>query len=1154
MIHGKPRRVALLAPLFYFSIVCSPDDSSGALSRQPQGVLAPGAALEREIGGDEKHVYLLPLTAGQFARIVVEQPAVDVVLTLLKPDGQPSAEADNYPQRESEHLSLVSETNGAYQLKISAADPRAARASYKIRVEDWRASTPRDSQFVDAERKFSEATRLLRRGKSDSLPQAATIYEDALKRWRELGERHYEMKTLIHLGVVNERQNKFQRFIELYAQALPIARELGDRRYEARSLSGVGWGWHNLGEYQKALEYYQPALTIRQSLGIERDLAQTLTAIALIHTEMGEANLALDAYQQSLPLARVSGDKEMYAFTLSSMAWLHIRLDEHQRAINLLQESLALFRETGNDFGVARALNMLGAAYNNLFDAQNALIYYTQSIELAEKTGNRYSAAQALNNLGIQYWGLQDYDQALDCYERSLRYWRDIGNRTEESRTLGNIGLLYIEKGDTDKSLELFKTALGDRVNGKYLRADATLLNNIALFHLRRGQVRQAPEEFQLALEWYQRALPLISENGDMRTEVRALTGKAEAHLMLSQPDMALKVMDQAVAITEKIRTEITGPEHRILSQQWMARVYKMRVHALMDLHQGDPSAGYDISALRAIEQCRLRILLELLSGSRIELSQGIDAGYLNRLKELQLKLESAESRRAQSLNRKQAEKLAQIEKEIEELLRQMDQLDAEIRVRHPQYAALKTPIPLSPSEIQRQLLDDETILLEYMLGETRAYLWLVTADSISSYRLPHTWKLNQTARRVQELLASRKQPPDGETLKEKHARQAREKTDFDQAAAELSQMILGPVAGKLGKKRLLIVGDGILQYIPFGVLPEPESGRAGEDRAPGRRGDGAIARQGDTETRRKVKPRPVAPRVSRPVAFIPLIANHEIVTLPSASVLATLRRIRTGRSAAQHALAVLADPVFSSEDVRVGLDARTKIESLQSPGHGGNAGGGATAVKIVTDVGRSAADSGIQVFRRLLFSRQEAEAITELLPASERLQALDFAADRRLALSGKLGEYRILHFATHGLLNNKIPALSGLVLSLVDEQGRPLNGFLRLREIYSLKLNADLVVLSGCQTALGKEVSGEGLIGLTRGFMYAGAPRVVASLWNVNDQATANLMKLFYQRMMRDGFRPAAALRAAQIAMWKTEPNVAPYRWGAFVLQGDWR
>src|SRR5215475_8540516 len=311
--------------------------------------------------------------------------------------------------------------------------------------------------------------------------------------------------------------------------------------------------------------------------------------------------------------------------------------------------------------------------------------------------------------------------------------------------------------------------------------------------------------------------------------------------------------------------------------------------------------------------------------------------------------------------------------------------------------------------------------------------------------------------------------------------------------------------------------------------------------------------RDRETEGRREI---PSVPPSLRPsVSYTPLIANHEIVTLPSASVLATLRQIRTGRSAAPHALAVLADPVFSEEDERVSLNARMKQEPGQPKGaEPKSAGSNAATAKSVADLERSAADSGVEVFRRLFFSRQEAEAITGSLQHSERLKALDFAADRRLVLGGKLGEYRILHFATHGLLNNKVPALSGMVFSLVDEQGRPLNGFLRLHEIYNMKLNADLVVLSGCQTALGQEVDGEGLIGLTRGFMYAGAPRVVASLWNVNDQATANLMKLFYERMLKDGLRPAAALRAAQIAMWKTEPNAVPYRWGAFILQGDWR
>ncbi len=1144
MIHRGPRRVALLALLFCFSIVCLHTDPSGALWRQPQSTLTLGAVIEREIGGDEKHVYLLPLVAGQFARIVVEQPAVDAVLVLLKPDGQPSAEVNNYPQHEPEHLSLIAETDGAYQLKVSAADPKAARARYKIRVDDWRASTPRDLQYVDAERMFSEATQLLQRGKADSLPQAAAMYEAALQQWRELGARRNEMKTLIYLGAVNERQQKFRRFIELYAQALPIARELGDQLYEARALNGIGWGWHKLGEHRKALEHYQPALAIRQSLGIGRELARTLAPIALIYTELGEANLALDAHRQTLPLARASGDKGQLAFTLNSMAWLHIRLNEQQRAINLLQESLALWRETSNRYGEATALNLMGMAYSYLFDMQNALSYSAQSIELAEKTGNRYGAAQTLNNLGIQYWLLLDYDQALASYERALRYWREIGNRFEESRTLCNLGLLYIDKGDPDKSIELSKAALGDRVNGKYLRTDARLLNNMALSHLRRGQIKQAPEEFQLALEWYQHALPLIRESRDMRMEVGALNGKAEAHLMLNQSELALKEIDQAIAIAEKTRTEISSPEHRILSQPWMTRVYKMQVHALMDLHQGDPSAGHDVLALQASEHCRLRTLLELLSESRIELSQGIDAGYMTRLKELQLKLESAENRRAQSLDRKQAEKLAEIEKEIEELLRQKQLLDAQIRANHPQYAALKMSAPLDLSEIQRQLLDDETILLEYMLGQARGYLWSITTDSISSYRLPHTKQINQAARRVQELLASHKQPPDGETLKEKHARQTRRKAEFDQASRELSRMILGPVAGKLGNKRLLIVGDGILQYIPFGVLPEPESEGVGE-RETGRQGDKETGGRGN-----KTNPKS---EIRNPKSYVPLIANHEIVTLPSASVLATLRQIRSGRSAAPHALAILADPVFSGEDARVGISARTKIKSVPGPDQGGNAGSAAMMAKIVSDVERSAADSGVEGFRRLHFSRQEAEAIVGLLPASEQLKALDFAADRRLALSGKLGEYRILHFATHGLLNNKVPALSGLVFSLVDEQGQPRNGFLRLHEIYNLKLNADLVVLSGCQTALGQEVIGEGLIGLTRGFMHAGAPRVVASLWNVNDQATANLMKLFYQRMLKDGMRPAAALRAAQVAMWKTEPNAIPYRWGAFILQGDW-
>jgi CHAT domain-containing protein len=176
------------------------------------------------------------------------------------------------------------------------------------------------------------------------------------------------------------------------------------------------------------------------------------------------------------------------------------------------------------------------------------------------------------------------------------------------------------------------------------------------------------------------------------------------------------------------------------------------------------------------------------------------------------------------------------------------------------------------------------------------------------------------------------------------------------------------------------------------------------------------------------------------------------------------------------------------------------------------------------------------------------------IAPAGAGMEAIDFKASRMTALSPELSQYRIVHFATHGVLDDKYPDLSGIVLSLVDEQGQRQDGFLRLHDIYNLNLPCDLVVLSACQTGLGKEVKGEGLIGLTRGFMYAGAARVVASLWKVDDRATSELMKRFYRRMLREGMSPAAALRTAQIEMQGQKQWRSPYYWAGFVLQGEWK
>jgi CHAT domain-containing protein len=303
-----------------------------------------------------------------------------------------------------------------------------------------------------------------------------------------------------------------------------------------------------------------------------------------------------------------------------------------------------------------------------------------------------------------------------------------------------------------------------------------------------------------------------------------------------------------------------------------------------------------------------------------------------------------------------------------------------------------------------------------------------------------------------------------------------------------LARILLGPVADRLAGKRLVIVADGALQYVPFAALPEPAD-----------------------------------------PAGTPLVVGHEVVSLPSASVLAVQRRMLAGRAPAPKAVAILAHPVFASWDPRLRRDR----PETGSP------------------IAKSPPSPSLQP---LPFSGREAEAIAALLPADQVFKAVGLQASRLTALNGNLAAYRVVHFATHGQIDAETPRLSGLALSMVDEQGRPQEGFFGLSDVYNLELGADLVVLSGCETALGREIRGEGLMGLTQGFFYAGAERVMASLWRVEDRATAELMSHFYRAMLQEGLPPAAALRKAQLAIRDNPRWHDPFFWAPFVLQGDWR
>jgi CHAT domain-containing protein len=410
--------------------------------------------------------------------------------------------------------------------------------------------------------------------------------------------------------------------------------------------------------------------------------------------------------------------------------------------------------------------------------------------------------------------------------------------------------------------------------------------------------------------------------------------------------------------------------------------------------------------------------------------------------------------------------------------------------------------------------------------------------------------KIEASASKVYALLTSRNRHTKGETPAQARARIAKADADYDSAANELSELILRPVASKLGRKRLVVVADGMLQFIPFAALPDPnDQGGRVPTRGEMQKGDANLMS----------------------FAKLPLIWNHEVTNLPSASVLAMLREGTRSRKPASKAVAVFADPVFAPDDPRVRATVRTASSRYQaSTGSSGTrvlpSGQEATLKsdleRAVEDIGDT--DPGLTL-PRLHSTRWEADQIISLWPKNS-LKAVDFLASREVVMSDDLQQYRIVHFASHAIIDTINPQLSGLVLSLVDKRGHPRDGYLRASDIYQLKLSADLVVLSACRTGLGKDVRGEGMIGLMRGFMYAGAPRVVVSLWRVNDQATADLMARFYRKMATAPARftqhpipvaqlpPAAALRAAQIEMLKNRKWQSPYFWAGFTLQGEWK
>ncbi|MEG4421351.1 CHAT domain-containing protein [Microcoleus sp. LAD1_D5] len=793
---------------------------------------------------------------------------------------------------------------------------------------------------------------------------------------------------------------------------------------------------------------------------------------------------AIVKLEEALKLYREAGDRSQEAVTLTTLGSFHSRLGEKQKALEYYSQSLSLYRAIGDRHGEVGSLNNLGTVYSELGEKQKALEYYSQSLSLYRAIGDRGGEAYTLTTLGSLYSALGEKQKALEYYSQSLSLHRALGDRTREASTLKHIGVVYYDLGKPQKALEYFRQLLplyrtiGDR------SAEAPTLAMMGLVYYDLGKP-------QKALEYFSQSLSLYRAIGDRSAEAHALYGIALAKRAQGNLTEALNDIEPSVKIIENIRTEIASPEIRASFFAVVSYFYEFYIDLLMELHKTNPKFGYDTKALESSERLRARTLLELLQESNTNIREGISPDLLQQEKSVQQQLNAIEKQRIEAIStlNPNAAKIAEIDKQHLSFLQQYQELQTKIRTANPRYAALTQPQPLTLPEIQKQILDENTILLQYFLGEDRSYLWVLTSTGLTSYELPKQVDIETAARNFRDAVTSPIQRDIPQQVAE--------------ASANLGKLILQPAAAQLGNKRLLIVPDGVLHYTPFPALTISQT-----------RGQNVN---------------------------VPLIAEHEIITLPSASSLAILRQNYADRKPPSQTLAILADPVFSPDDERIkGKITQETTDKLEANNLGLN---------------RSLRASNLGwPPKRLRFTRQEAQTISSLFPSASSRQIFDFDASRTTATDGNLANYQIIHFATHGLANSQNPELSGILMSMVDDKGNLVNGFLRLTDIFNLKLAANLVVLSACQSGMGQNVKGEGMVGLTRGFMYAGAQRVAVSLWSVDDEGTAVLMQKFYQKMLQQKLAPAAALRAAQIEMMQQSEWKSPYYWAAFTLQGEWK
>jgi len=895
------------------------------------------------------------------------------------------------------------------------------------------------------------------------------------------------------------------------------------------------------GHADQALGFLETALKLYNQANNFRGIAASEDALGDLYMIQGQYKVALDHYQkayQAFVTARGKDDSNSAAANSASSLAGGTAAAATQTATSLAD----------NGFNANLMLAKIGDTNYRLGQLSEAsTAYLTMTVKTpesaAKKAGSRFGGGlpgviSSISTGGkpsvtaptSAAGGLLEVKKELDNYRVAIVYM------TFELGT----GRIAFANNDLETARKHFQNALdagGGALPGvanlgqtrRFRAAARTSLGDVAL---RQGRYKDATKMFTDAASGAQKDNRL-----DLMWPAKRGLGRS-LWLQAAQDSKATKLREDALAAyldalktIETIRAgSLRADESRSTFLATTKDVYDEAASAFAEMALLNSPAGgalsgkaldYAAESFRITEAGRARSLLDMLGEVDAQITEGVPADLLKRKQDnLDRQQEIAEQLTGISLSGDQKQKPSQLEADLDKLQTEFDDIENQIRTASPRYAALTAAQPQSLADVQQKVLDDGTVLLEYSLGIDVSYLFAVTRSSVSLFKLPARANLDKLATDFRGQLIPPKLQRRIVGIDVVEAQRglglvqgpSENLAAFVAASNALYKAAVDPASSLIGDKRVLVVADGALNYIPFEALIKTTEGA---DYA----------------------------------SLSYLVKTNEIVYAPSASVIAAIRQ--QGSKASGKNLLVVADPIFNSNDPRLkGTSAAQPAGEARGLGLGLE-----SAINDVVGSSPTAAQAvGLQL-ARLVGTRAEAEEIAKIARTGGGQPDvwIDLNASEDNVRSRDMTNYRVVHIATHGLLDAQRPQFTGVVLSLVGNKTG--DGFLRTDEIFNLRMSPSLVMLSACETGLGKEKRGEGVIGLTRAFMYAGAPTVGVSLWSVADKSTAELMTDFYRRYLGATPVPAtSAMRDTQLAMISGKKYSAPFYWAPFVLVGEWR